>query len=186
MKKVPVLMVAVYGLLLCIPSLSHAIPIKVDFSAYGFVDQTPGSSIAPPNDPVSGFIVYNSSVTGNIASLESVSLTIHGHTYGIGEIGYYPIAYTGEAMIIGGQENSVNGLSPGYDDFMLHWSKTAMNFPDFTYSSSKSGGTWWKSYTFSKFTIEPVSAPVPEPGTMMLLGSGLAGLVGYGRRRMKK
>jgi hypothetical protein len=27
---------------------------------------------------------------------------------------------------------------------------------------------------------------IPEPGTMMLLGSGLVGLVGYGRRRFKK
>lgn len=33
-------------------------------------------------------------------------------------------------------------------------------------------------------TVTPISAP--EPSTLLLLGSGLLGLVGYGRRRLKK
>jgi len=38
-------------------------------------------------------------------------------------------------------------------------------------------------YVMDNFTY---NEPVPEPGTLMLLGGGLMGLVGYGRRRLKK
>lgn len=34
--------------------------------------------------------------------------------------------------------------------------------------------------------LSGTAAPVPEPSTMFLMGSGLAGLVGYGRKRLKK
>jgi PEP-CTERM putative exosortase interaction domain len=42
-----------------------------------------------------------------------------------------------------------------------------------------------ENWTRAEF-LAVTPAPVPEPSTMLLLGSGLAGLVGYGRRRFKK
>lgn len=48
-------------------------------------------------------------------------------------------------------------------------------------SWTTSAGEYWNGFTFGT----PVAAPVPEPGTLLLLGAGLAGL-GLVRRRAKR
>lgn len=41
-------------------------------------------------------------------------------------------------------------------------------------------------YFSSNLRAEPIVEPIPEPATIMLLGAGLVGLLGLGRRRFKK
>jgi hypothetical protein len=38
----------------------------------------------------------------------------------------------------------------------------------------------------TSFTLTPETAPVPEPGTIVLLGAGMLGLAIFGKRRMNK
>jgi len=44
----------------------------------------------------------------------------------------------------------------------------------------------WSTARYGLGNFVEGTTSVPEPSTLLLLGSGLVGLVGYGRRRLKK
>ncbi len=51
------------------------------------------------------------------------------------------------------------------------------------------GGNWWNDIQNGTVVLafgSPTTTPVPEPGTMMLLGGGLVGLAAWGRKRFHK
>lgn len=47
------------------------------------------------------------------------------------------------------------------------------------------GDFYFNSSTLTAWGCESNPAPVPEPSTMLLLGTGIAGLVGFGRKKLK-
>lgn len=158
---------------------AQAIPIEVNFIAEDFT-LSPHSSpfpTDPPTDPVMGTIIYEAaSVTANIDSLTSIDLIIDGHHYSISEIGFIS-PFPSARQKIGGTLTEVNGIFSGTDDFWIDWFQDTLIPIWFYYTSSSIEGIWF-STTFSSFSVETV----PEPATMLLLASGLLGLLGFRRK----
>jgi hypothetical protein len=175
-----IISMGVFGLVLAVGVLPvQATQFTVQFTAQNFVAVFPGYNV--PDDPVAGTVVYNAAnINAKIDSLISITLTIDGHTYDTAQVGY---SVLGTGNYIGGLKNGVTGIGWPSDDFwfgwdMVDWKKYGPN--GFNYMSIAHNG-WCSTMDYKNFSITE-SAPVPIPGALWLLGSGLLGLIGLKRK----
>jgi hypothetical protein len=152
-----------------------------DFSAVGF---SAFSGAVPPTDPVNGSvtITFDAALTTLDFLVDAINLTIGAKTYSAAEVtADFPFGL-GDALLIGATVKTNDELEDGTNDFAFVINDASTDHPAlalFAYTTTETVDLF---ETSTGAVTSPV-AGVPEPGSWLVLVSGLAGLLGYRSRR---
>ncbi|WP_085317220.1 hypothetical protein [Derxia lacustris] len=139
----------------------------------------------PPVSTVTGsFGITADSLTGTLNSVNSVNLTVAGHTYSLSEI-VWDVA-GGNFNRIGGALSGAGGTTGGTNDFSLGWVPyRGAAYMSFNYTTPDTRGGYLGGTLSTHITLTEVAA-VPEPGAFGLAALGLPLLLWRGRRAARR
>lgn len=143
----------------CFAAPAQEITIELDVTAE-FGPDSPDASVTGQ------FIFEAPSLTSEITSLTSVNLTISGHTYTLGELGFAGSFFPGRETI-GTTDPGLGIADFGKDTFFLTYDLASSAPIGFAYGTSSPPGIS-SLESFSQFSL----TAVPEPATWVLLLTG--------------